>query len=182
MNDRTDRTARTARTTLTGRGPLRRLAAPLTVAAIGVGVLAGAVPAGAARTPNACKALTTAQITAAYPGTVSAPVKSANPSVVTCRWTIAGATGSAWVKVLVQFVGAKEAVASLTQTQMMNPIAGASGYYTGPGGTVATLKGKWLVSVQGGPDAVVTADGTVIKPGDQTATLLGLTKQAVANL
>ena len=162
------------------RGFGRGAALVLATVMLGAGGVLGAGPAGAARKLDACKGLTSAQIAAAYPGTVSAPVKSANPSVVTCKWTIAGANGSAWVKVLVQFVGAKEAFTSLTQTQMMNPIPGATGYYTGPGGTVATLKGKRLVSVQGGPDAVVTADGVVVKAPDQTATLLGLTKLAAA--
>ena len=152
------------------------------VALAGVLVLGAITPAGAAKKPDACKALTKAQIAAAYPGTLSAPVPTANPSVVTCKWTVAGATGSAWVKVLVQFIGGKEALTALTSSGMANPIAGAPGYFTGPGGTVATLKKKWLVSVQGGPDAVVTADGVVIKPADQTTTLLGLAKQAVANL
>ena len=166
------------------RHPHRRpVVATLVGAALtGVALLGAIVPAGAAKKPDACKALTKAQIVAAYPGTVSAPVPSANPSVVTCKWTVDGASGTAWVKVLVQFVGAKEALTALTKSGMANPISGAPGYFTAPGGTVATLTKKWLVSVQGGPDAVVTADGVVIKPPDQTTVLLALTKQAVANL
>jgi hypothetical protein len=132
----------------------RRVAAATSVCAAGVMVLAGAVPAAAAKTPNPCKILKATEISQEFDGaTVSDPEPGLKTAASTsCTWDVAAGTtlpdGS--VTTTIMFFGGKPAYNGLKKEAGFVPVAGLkSSLYQESTGALMVLDGANLVTVQG---------------------------------